>query len=117
MAKTIKVGTVLPVKVSQGNIDKSMPCDKGSCMLTLAGIEMLQERLGPGNYNVRSTNHGMTFDYNGYRILSVFDHQTGHRIYKYDETYKRTRSVAKAKASVKPFGAKLMIESCQKIPV
>jgi hypothetical protein len=115
--KTIKVGTVIPVGVDQGNIDDSVPCNKGKCMLTLGGIATLTSRFGKQNYNVKSTNHGMTFDINGYRILTVFDHRTGHRIYQYDEIYKRTRNMAKARASVKPFQAKLMVESCQKVPV
>jgi hypothetical protein len=115
-AKTIKVGTVIPVTVTQRNIEESTPCDKGKCMLTLAGIETLEARFGKQRYNVKSTNHGMTFDINGYRILCVFDHQTGHRIYKYDEVYRKTRNMAKARALVGPFRAKLMVESCQKVP-
>jgi hypothetical protein len=115
--KTIKVGTVIPVQVTRENIDDSVPCDKGKCMLTLGGIATLASRFGKQNYNVKSTNHGMTFDINGYRILCVFDHKTGHRIYVYDETYRRTRSMAKARATVGPFKAKLMVESCQKVPV
>jgi hypothetical protein len=115
--KTIKVGTVIPVDVTRERIDQSIPCDKGNCMLTLAGIETLESRFGKQDYNVKSTNHGMTFDINGYRILTVFNHDTGHRIYQYDETFKRTRNMAKARASVKPFRAKLMVESCQKKPV
>jgi hypothetical protein len=114
--KTIKVGTAFAVYVSQEVIDESIPCDKGNCMLTMASTAMLSECFGPGVRNVKSTNHGLTFDFNGYRILCVFDHQTGHRIYKYDEIYKKTRNMSKARASVKPFRAKLMVESCQKIP-
>lgn len=116
-AKTIKVGAVIPVRVTQQDIDNSTPCDKGNCMLTLAGMRTLKERFGDHNYRVRSTNHGMTFDLNGYRILAVFDHQTGHRIFQYDETYKKTRSIAKARAAARPAKAKLMVESCQRIPV
>jgi hypothetical protein len=115
-AKTIKVGTVIPLSVTQRNIDESIPCDKGKCMLTLSGIETLEARFGKQRYNVKSTNHGMTFDINGYRILCVFDHNSGHRIYTYDEIFRKTRNMAKARASVKPFKAKLMVESCQKVP-
>ena len=86
-------------------------------MLSIAGRSLLISKFGPHEYNVKSTNHGMTFDIGGNRVLCVFDHHTGHRIYKYDEVYKRTKSVEKARASVKPFPAKLMVESCQKIPV
>jgi hypothetical protein len=114
--KTPKVGTVIATQVSQENIDESIPCDKGECMLTLSFLQTLEERFGKRNYNVKSTNHGLTCDFNGYRTLFVFDHQTGHRIYIYDETYRKTRSLAKARASAKPFRAKLMVESCQKIP-
>jgi hypothetical protein len=116
-ARTIKVGTVIPVDVTQEWIDESIPCDKGSCMLTLAAIATLDEKLGKAVSNVKSTNHGITFDLNGYRILCVFDHSTGHRIYKYDEVFKKTNSAVKARASVRPFRAKLMVESCQKAPV
>jgi hypothetical protein len=116
-AKTIKVGTVIPIEVTQEDIDNSTPCDKGNCMLTRAGIRTLKSRFGDQNYKVKSTNHGMTFDINGYRVLTVFDHQTGHRIYQYDETYKRTRNVAKARAAARPSRAKLMVESCQRVPV
>jgi hypothetical protein len=115
--KTIKVGTVIPVQVTREDIDASYPCDKDSCMLTRAGIRTLKERFGDDNYRVKSTNHGMTFDIGGHRVLCVFDHQTGHRIYQYDEVYKKTRSVAKARAAAKPSKAKLMVESCQRIPV
>jgi hypothetical protein len=116
-AKTIKVGTVIPLKITRENIDESTPCDKGTCMATLSGIETLETRFGKQNYRVKSTNHGMTFRINGYDILTVFDHQTSHNIYQYDEIYRRTKSIAKARASVKPFRAKLMVESCQKAPV
>lgn len=116
-ARALKVGTVMTVNVSKDNIQRSVPCDKGNCMLTLAGIEALENKFGKNNYRVRSTNHGMTFDINGYRILTVFDHKTGHRIYQYDEIYRKTRNQGKAKASVKPFTARLMVESCQKAPV
>jgi hypothetical protein len=116
-AKTIKVGTVIPINVTQEWIDESIPCDKGLCMLTLAAIAILDVALGAGTVsNVRSTNHGITFDYSGYRILCVFDHQTGNRIFKYDEIFKKTGSMAKARAAIKPFKAKLMVESCQKAP-
>lgn len=114
--KTIKVGTVIPVDVTRPAIQASTPCDKSQCMLTMAGISTLESRFGKQNYNVRSTNHGMQFDINGYRVLTVFDHKTGHRIYKYDETFRRTRNASKARASVSPFRAKLMVESCQRIP-
>jgi hypothetical protein len=116
MSRKIKVGTVFRVSVSQKHIDESIPCDKPHCMLSLAGNSLLISQLGPRNYNVRSTNHGMTFDVAGERILGVFDHQTGHRIYKYDEVFKKTKSMDKARSSVKPFVARLMVESCQKIP-
>jgi hypothetical protein len=92
--KTPKVGTVIATQVSQENIDESIPCDKGECMLTLSFLQTLEERFGKRNYNVKSTNHGLTCD----------------------ETYRKTRSLAKARASAKPFRAKLMVESCQKIP-
>jgi hypothetical protein len=115
-SRAIKVGTVFRVSVSQKHIDESVPCDKPHCMLSLAGHSLLVSQFGPRNYNVRSTNHGMTFDIGGNRVLSVFDHASSHRIYKYDEVYKRTKSMEKARASVKPFNAKLMVESCQKIP-
>jgi hypothetical protein len=111
----LKVGTVIPVAVTREKIDRSLPCDKGKCMLTLSGISVLESEYGPGNYNVKSTNHGMTFDINGHRLLTVFDHLTAHRIFQYDEIYKKTRSIAKARAWVKPFKAKLMVESNQKI--
>jgi hypothetical protein len=113
-AKTLKVGTVIPIDVTQEWIDESVPCDKGLCMLTLSTISTLDTRFGAQNYNVKSTNHGLTFDFNGYRILCVFDHQTGDRIYKYDEAFKKTKNMARARAMVKPFRAKLMVESCQK---
>ena len=116
-SRSIKVGMVFPLYVKQKNIDDSVPCDKPHCMLSLSGRDLLISRFGPGDYNVRSTNHGMTFDIGGNRVLCVFDHLTGHRIYKYDEIYKRTKSMERARASVKPFNAKLMVESCQKIPV
>jgi hypothetical protein len=115
--KTIKVGTVIPLKITRENIDESTPCDKGTCMATLSGIQTLESRFGKQNYRVRSTNHGMTFRINGYDVLTVFDHQTSHNIYQYDEIYRRTKSIAKARASVKPFKAKLMVESCQKAPI
>jgi hypothetical protein len=115
--KKLNVGAVIPVQVTREAIEKSTPCDKGNCMLTLAGIATLESRFGKQKYNVKSTNHGMTFDVNGYRILTVFNHGTGHKIYQYDEIYKRTRNAEKARASVKPFMAKLMVESCQKVPV
>lgn len=117
MSRTIKVGTVIPVDVKREHINASIPCDKGSCMLSLGGLDTLESKFGKRNYKVKSTNHGMTFDINGYRVLTVFDHQTGHRIYKYDEVYKKTKSMEKARALVRPFRAKLMVESCQKIPV
>jgi hypothetical protein len=116
MARLVKVGSVFKVPVKKEHIDKSVPCDKGHCMLTIAAIAFFVAHFGDRDFRVRSTNHGLQFDLNGYRILCVFDHQTGHRIYKYDEVYKRTRSMERARASVKPFTAKLMIESCQRIP-
>jgi hypothetical protein len=116
-SRAIKVGTVFPISVQQNHIDASIPCDKGHCMLSVAGRSLLITKFGPRDYNVKSTNHGMTFDIGGHRILCVFNHQAGHFIYKYDEVFKKTKSMEKARASVKPFKAKLMVESCQKIPV
>jgi hypothetical protein len=114
--KTLKVGSVLPIDVTKEWIEESVPCDKGLCMLTLATISTLDERFGAQNYNVKSTNHGLTFDINGYRILCVFDHNTSDRIYKYDEIFMKTGSMEKARASIRPFRSKLMVESCQKAP-
>lgn len=117
MGKTLKVGDRMSLQVQQEQIDQSIPCHKGKCMLTLAFLAVIERWFGPGNYNVRSTNHGLTFDLDGQRYVCVFNHKTGDYIYRYDETYRKTRSAVRARATVKPFTAKLMVESRQRKPV
>jgi hypothetical protein len=115
-ARELKIGTKIPVQVTQEAINHSIPCQKGKCMLTLAAMVMLEALFGDKVSKVKSTNHGITFDVGGYRFLCVFDHRTSDLIFHYDKTYRATRSMAKARASVKPFTAKLMVESRSKIP-
>ena len=64
-----------------------------------------------GEYKVKSTNHGTTFELNGRKYLAVFDSKTATKIYKYDQTFRETNSKEKARSGVKPFSTRLMIES------
>lgn len=114
--KIPKVGNVLTMPVEDPHIQGSDPCNKDNCMASRAGPDMLTKNYGERDYKVKSTNHGMTFEINGRKYVTVFDTKTAETIYKYDEVYTRTRSKEKARASVKPFKCRLMVEATLRIP-
>src|SRR6266446_2000692 len=103
-------GDVIPTPVSRQAIDRSVPCQKDQCMVYEAFMDLVKEHELPVR-RVKVTNHGLIFDIYGRRILVVFDTKTCDRIYNYDELYTKTRSMEKARASVKPFVTRLMVES------
>jgi len=79
--------------------------------------ESFEEGARPeGATNIKATNHGLIFDIKGRRILTVFDTKTCEKIYNYDEIFTKTRSKEKARAAVKPFTARLMVESNTAVP-
>lgn len=117
--RELKVGTVIPTKVEQRHINDSDPCNKDNCMLQRSFVGQLVSLFGGkiGDYKVKATNHGLIFRLNGREFVCVFDTKTGHRIYNYDKIFKATRSKEKARASVKPFMARLIVEATRKLPV
>lgn len=109
----MKVGEVITLPVGNEHIRESDPCNKDNCMLTRAFIAYLVATYG-GNardFKVKSTNHGTTFELHGRKYLAVFDSKTAATIYKYDQTFRETRSKEKARSGVRPFKTRLMIES------
>lgn len=112
----ISIGSRWIIPVKQEHINESDPCNKDKCMLTRALKAFLAENFGQVNYRVKSTNHGTVFDIHGRRLTAVFDTGTGNTIYGYDQTFKKTRSKARAIAGVKPFSARIMIESNSAVP-
>ncbi len=113
--KKFMVGSSHQVRVRADDIKDSDPCDKTNCMLTRAAMYLLLTMYGE-TFKVRSTNHGMILDIKGRRITFVFDTNTAKRIFIYDRTFTKTKSRSSAWASVKPFYAKLMVESNIVIP-
>lgn len=111
----VRVGDVIPVDVTREIIDGSTPCNKDECMLHNGFMELCKTHELPVQ-RCKATNHGLQFDVYGRRILTVFDTKTSERIYGYDETFTRTRSKEKARASVRPFKARLMVESSTAVP-
>jgi hypothetical protein len=112
----LRVGMVIPVSVAQDHIDDSDPCDKDNCMLSRAFIDLLSQSGLSGPFRVKSTNHGVMWDLGTRRLVGVFDSKTARRIFTYDRVFKKTRSKIKAAATVKPFLARIMIESNQAKP-
>ncbi len=112
--KRIKVGTAFTIPVGREHIDASDPCDKTRCMFTQAFLAYLIALYGDRNYRMKSTNHGVIFELSGHVLTCVFDTKTAETIYRYDAIFTKTKSAEKARASVKPFKAKLMVESCVK---
>lgn len=112
------VGSRWNIPVKQEHIQDSDPCKKTNCMLTRALVDFLGTLFGEpaSKYHVKSTNHGAIFDLHGRRLLVVFDRKTSVKIYNYDCTYTKTRNKTRAIASVKPFKAKIMIESNTAVP-
>ena len=110
---TIKTGDALCIPVAKEAISDSDPCNKDNCFLTRAFIYWLVTNYGgtASDYKVKSTNHGVVFLFKGYQLVGVFDTKTASRIYKYDAEFKRTHSKEKARMTVKPFVARIMIES------
>jgi hypothetical protein len=114
----LKTGIAFYIPVNPEHINGSDPCNKDNCSLSRGGVSWLVSTFGgkASDYKVKSTNHGMTFVMSGRRYIAVFDTKTAMRIYNYDETYRRTRSKEKARATMKPFKARLMIEATQMLP-
>ena len=111
--KAFKPGDALYVNVGPEHIGDSDPCNKDNCMLSRSIIDFLVSTYGgkASDFKVKSTNHGVTFDLNGRKYVVVFDTNTARRIYKYDQTFKETRSKEKARATVRPFKTRMMIEA------
>lgn len=115
----LTIGTVWPVPVMRDQIDESTPCCKEKCMVALAFIAYIISVLGDDRvkFTVKATNHGMRLDIQGRRILFVFDSKTADRIFLYDAIFRKTRSAEKAKKAIRPFTARMMIESNSATPV
>lgn len=111
--RVFRPGDPLYIPVDNQHICDSDPCNKDNCMLTRALIAFLVSTYGgkASDYKVKSTNHGTIFELNGRKYFAVFDTKTASRIYKYDQTFRSTRSKEKARAGVRPFTTRMMIES------
>lgn len=109
----LKVGDVMTVPVGKEHICDSDPCNKDSCMVSRAETAYLIATYGgtARDYKVKSTNHGTTFELKGRKYLAVFDSKTAATIYRYDQTFRLTRSKDRARAGVQPFTTRLIIES------
>lgn len=114
---SFKTADVMFVKVEDEHVQESDPCNKSNCMLTRALSDHLVKTYGGkhSQYKVKSTNHGATFELNGRRYTSVFDSKTARRIYTYDQTFRDTKSAAKARAGVRPFKTRIIIESSKRV--
>lgn len=114
---SFKVGGVIYVCVEDEHVQESDPCDKSNCMLTRAFSDYLVKTYGGkhSDYKVKSTNHGCIFELNGRRYVAVFDTRTARKIYVYDQTFRDTKSAAKARAGVRPFKTRILIESSSKV--
>lgn len=113
MKSSFKPGDAFYVPVGQEHINDSDPCNKENCMLTRGIIAWLVANYGgdPKKFKVKSTNHGVTFILSGRRYVAVFDTKTAFRIYNYDQTYRNTRNKDAARKVIRPFKARIMIES------
>lgn len=111
---TFRPGDALPVYVDETlHVRESDPCNKDNCMLSRAFIDHLVKTYGgkSSEYKVKSTNHGVTFVMKGRKYVAVFDTKTATKIYKYDRTFQTTKSKDKARAQVRSFTARVMIEA------
>lgn len=110
-------GSSIRILVEQRHITDSDPCNKINCMVTRAISEYLVKTYGGKleDYKIKSTNHGTTFVLNGYKYNAVFDNKTAAHIFEYDRTYRKTGSKERARAAVRPFTARVMIESSDKV--
>lgn len=109
------VGSSHRARVRTEDIKDSDPCNKNNCMLSRAVIYLLVSMYGK-KFKVKSTNHGLVLDIKDRRIVFVFDTATAKRIWTYDQTFKKTKSRSAAWQTVRPFWAKLMVESNTQIP-
>lgn len=110
------VGSSHIAHVKREHINNSEPCNKDNCMLSRAVVDLLVTLYGK-KFKVKSTNHGVVLSFEGRRIVFVFDTNTAQKIWVYDNAFKKMHSVDKAWASVRPFRAKLMVESNKALPV
>lgn len=109
--KVFKPGDAFYVPVGPEHIFDSDPCNKDNCMVNRAFLSWFAQTYGHANCKAKSTNHGIIFEHEGRKYAAVFDTKTAGRIYKYDQTFRNTRSKAKARAAVRPFTVRMMVES------
>lgn len=109
--KKFTVGSSHGTSVEAAHIADSDPCNKDNCMLTRSLTDTMSRYYDPKEFKIKSTNHGAIIYLKGRRITTVFDTGTAKKIFTYDRTFKKTHSRARALASVRPFKAKLMVES------
>jgi hypothetical protein len=110
----LKPGDAFYIPVDEAlHVRESDPCNKDNCMLSRGFIDYLVKTYGgkPSDFKVKSTNHGVTFVLKDRRYVAVFDTKTASRIYKYDQTFRSTRSKEKARAGVRSFVARVMVEA------
>ncbi len=112
---SFKPGDAFYVPVKKDSIDNSDPCNKDHCMVTRGFVKWGEEQYPGVNLKPKSTNHGIIFQLNGRKYVAVFDNRTAFRIYNYDQTYRKTHSKEKARATVRPFAVRIMIESSEAI--
>lgn len=106
-----KPGDAIYIPVDKNAISDSDPCNKENCMVN-RGFKAWAEKTYPGeNLKPKSTNHGIVFQLSGRRYVAVFDTKTAFRIYNYDQTFRQTHSKEKARAAIRPFKVRMMIES------
>src|SRR5215468_3330126 len=103
-------GDAIYLRVEREHIDDSDPCNKDECMVNRAFYSWYGNTYGHSNCKAKSTNHGLTFELNEREYGVVFDTKTATKIYNYDSLYRRTHSKQQARASVKPFTVRLMVE-------
>lgn len=112
--RTFRPGDAIYAEVdADRHIRESDPCNKDNCMLSRGFLDFLVKTYGgkASDYKVKSTNHGCSFELQGRKYQTVFDTKTAARIYKYDETFRKTRSKEKARAGIRSFTARIMIEA------
>lgn len=105
--------------VRQPHIDVSLPCRMDNCTLYHALVDDL-----PGKFrqlenlhHIRSTSTGFTFlfDRDGkvYKATCLYGSKTGKKIYRFDEAWLKTKNLAKARATMKPFMGTWFIEKIE----
>ena len=85
------IGDRYKANVTDPIINKSDPCQRGTCMMSQASHETLIQMYGQRDFNIRSNNDGFKFRLDDHNITAAFLPGAGRKLYNFDYVYKMLR--------------------------